>query len=146
MNMTTLPQQCAHCGKPLKGEGHKHPILGTLGPDCYAKFGGLEAHLEQHGLSELSGGTLRLEMTPDGSGWRYPEAIQTLKVRASRAKLWLEVSLPRFDLNTPPYCLVTLRASKTYATRNLLAKALEPYGRPAFEAKAHRAMEAAYAD
>lgn len=146
MKYVTASNICSFCGRPLKTEGHKHPILGVLGPECYTKFSGLEQHLKANGLEQLEGGTLEFDLEPDGQSWRYPAQIRDLKLRAARAKLWLEVTLPRFEDGRVPYCVLTLRASKTAAIRRALASALKPYGREVLEQAAHRAqLEAAYA-
>jgi hypothetical protein len=110
---------CAHCGRPLPtGLGRAHSVMGVLGPECYAKFAGLEAVLESHGLSELARGPIALPMRQvSEEGWGYPPEVLEFKARAERVGLRLEVQLEPTERG--PVVHMALRASKSGRPRLL---------------------------
>lgn len=115
---------CSHCGRPLPtGLGRAHPVLGILGPECYAKFAGLEAMLLEHGLGQLVQGPLTLPMRQvSEEGWGYPPEVIEFKARAERVGLRLEVQVEPTNERGPVVHLA-LRASK--AGRPRLLKELD---------------------
>ncbi|HXF03762.1 MAG TPA: hypothetical protein VNJ87_00085 [Candidatus Macondimonas sp.] len=93
-----------------------------LGPECYAKFSGLEAVLEQHGLEALAQGPLTLPMRQvSEEGWGYPPEVLEFKARAERVGLRLEVQLEPTEHG--PVVHLALRASA--AGRPRLLKELD---------------------
>lgn len=105
---------CSHCGRPLPtGLGRAHSVLGILGPECYAKFAGLEAVLLEHGLGQLVQGPLTLPMRQvSEEGWGYPPEVIEFKARAERVGLRLEVQVEPTNERGPVVHLA-LRPSKT---------------------------------